>query len=282
MSAILKTKDLQVQFNTTQGIVCALKDINIQIENGKITGVIGESGSGKSVLGNAIIGLLPKNAKCEGEIWYDGYDITNLSDKQYEKIRGKEIAWISQNPLASLNPAWNIGELISESARYHNLIKVQEKQKFSERLLESLHLDKNLRKKHAFELSGGMAQRVLIASDVGLKPKLLIMDEPTKGLDERSVQAVEEIMFDLVNEGVSILLISHDLDFAARVCDQIVVIYESKILENTPAQQFFELPQTEYAKKLLRSTPKNGLQAMNHEELEKEFNRTFLQGDEHG
>ncbi len=275
MNTLLETKNLTVQFKTSNKIITAIEDVNAKIEKNKITAVIGESGSGKSVLGNAIMGLMPKNSRMSGEIIFNGKNLTQFSEKNYENIRGKDIAWIAQNPLSALNSAWNINELISESALYHKQINANHKQNFAKNLLDKLHLDNNLLKKYSFELSGGMAQRVLIATGIGLFPKLLIMDEPTKGLDSKNINAIEKIILDLVSEGVTILLITHDLEFAERVADNIMVIYEAEIVEKSDANSFFTMPKQEYCRALLQSTPKNGMNVINNTNSSIDFNGYF-------
>ncbi len=275
MKNILEIKNLTVQFNSKSGVITALDNINCNISSEKVSAIIGESGSGKSVLANAIIGLLPKNAKARGEIYFEENDLMKISEADYQKIRGKKIAWIAQNPLSSLNPAWNINELISEAAIYHRQLKRRDKNTFSQKLLAKLNLESDLISKYSFELSGGMAQRVLIASGIGLAPKLLILDEPTKGLDSRSIEAVVEIIKALKNEKVTILLITHDLDFAESVAEEIMVVYQAKIVEHAPAPQFFKQPSADYCQKLLAARPKNGLNAINQAEIETEFAKVF-------
>ncbi len=268
MEYVLEIKNLNIDFITSLGINRAVNNFNGKFKRNKITAIIGETGSGKSVLGSAIMGLLASNGTVSGEILYENsIDLLKLDEKGFNKLRGTEIAWIAQDPFSALNSVWKIDELISESSIYHRLLARKEKKNFAKSLLKKLRLNTDISSKYIFELSGGMAQRVLIASGVGIKPKLLIMDEPTKGLDEKNVIRVEELINKLKDEEVSIILITHDLELASNVADDVIVMYNAMVLEKADAKEFFINPKHKYSKALIKSMPKNGMEAINRNNI---------------
>lgn len=259
MEALWQISDLNIRFKTAAGIGYAVTDLSADIRANRVTVILGESGSGKSVLGSALIGLLPPNSLVSGSIRYKGRELLALKEREWDRLRGREIGWIAQSPHDALNPVYRSGELISEAAVRHARIVRSGRKRLAVRMLETVRLGAAVRRQYAFELSGGMAQRVLIAGGLSAEPPFLIMDEPTKGLDAPNVRQIADIVQRLSAEGKTLLIITHDIDFAASVADDIWVFYGSQLLESSPAGPFFEQPLHPYARGLLNATPARGL-----------------------
>ncbi|MGI6077350.1 MAG: ABC transporter ATP-binding protein [Fastidiosipilaceae bacterium] len=259
MSHLLSIKDLEVTFRTAEGTGYAVTDVSADLKPHQITTILGESGSGKSVLGSAIVQLLAPNASAKGSIRFQDRELTTLSAKEMDRIRGTEIGWVAQNPQSALNSVFQIGTLIAEGPIHHKYITKNEKPTFVRKILTSLRLPEKLDKQYSFELSGGMAQRVLIASGSGMVPPLLILDEPTKGLDDNNVAAVKRIIEDLAARGSTPLVITHDVDLAEELADEIWIFYGSQLVEQAPKEAFFKQPLHPYSKGLIDATPKRGL-----------------------
>ncbi len=259
---ILNVENLNVNFHTRDEIVEAVKGVDLKIKDNTIVGLIGETGCGKSVLGRSIMKLLPQNTRVEGGIFYKGEDITSLSEKKMQRLRGSEIALIPQNPSKSLNPILKIKTQLVECFRKYWNISRDEAREKSVELLHRLNFPSpnSQLDKYPHQLSGGMNQRVLAAMAMSKQPSLLIADEPTKGLDAVIRSQVVGLIRELKEvSGSSILLITHDLKVATRLCDEIGVMYGGELVEFTEADLFIDSPLHPYSKALLESLPERGL-----------------------
>jgi len=231
---LLSIQNLRVHFLTEDGIVKAVNDVDLVIDEGDTLGLIGETGCGKTVLGLSILRLLPKNARIEGKILYRGKDLLKISEEEMRKIRGKEIAMIFQNALTSLNPVLTIGTQLSEPFELHHGLK---KKNAIQKVIEMLKLvqipsPSERVREYPHEFSGGMRQRAMIAMGLACKPFLIIADEPTKGLDVTIQAQIIDLMRELTKSSMSsMLLITHDLSLATELCDNIAVMYAGEIIE---------------------------------------------------
>ena len=261
----LKIQNLRVDFLTKTGTIQAVKGVNLTVPKGKITALVGESGSGKSVTSLAVLGLLPRNGKIvEGEITAEGMEFGKLSKEQKKRWNGSTVGMIFQDPSASLNPLYTVGNQITEGIRQRQKMKKEEAEKLALSYLKAVKLPnpKQLMKKYPFELSGGMCQRVMIAIAMALKPKYLIADEPTTALDVTvQRQILSEIYRMSREQKMGILFITHDLGVVAHVADRIAVMYAGKIVEYGTAEDIFYDPLHPYTWSLLASMPDTNLKA---------------------
>ncbi|MCI6272744.1 MAG: ABC transporter ATP-binding protein [Erysipelotrichaceae bacterium] len=244
MAKLIEIKNLHTYFDTKKGLVKAVNGVSFSLEHGRTLGVVGESGSGKSQTAMSILKLFEKNQKIyDGQIIFDGVDITNFSETEMAKIRGNDVSVIFQEPMTSLNPVFTINKQISEVLMLHQGLS---KKDAEDRALEMLKLvrinnPENVNKSYPFQLSGGMRQRVMIAMALACKPKLLIADEPTTALDVTIQAQILKLMNELKKEtGTSIMFITHDLGVINQMADDIVVMYKGKIVESAPRELLFE------------------------------------------
>ncbi len=256
---LLDVRDLKTYFFTRQGVAKVLDGLSFRIGQGEIVGLVGESGSGKSVTGFSIVRLLKHPGKIvDGQILFEGQDLTKLSDDQIQDLRGRQVSMIFQNPRSSLNPVIAVGHQIAQVLRYRRGMGRAQAWQAAIDLLRTVHIPEPERRMGAYphQLSGGMAQRVMIAMAISCHPKLLIADEPTTGLDVtiefQIIQLLKE-MRDLT--GTSVIVITHDLNMAAEVCDRIMVMYAGSIVEEAPVRDFFTTPRHPYTVGLLASRP---------------------------
>src|SRR5215211_4274508 len=257
--ALLEIRDLKTHFFTRKGVAKVLDGLTFDVGKGEIVGLVGESGSGKSVTGFSIVRLLKNPGRIVGgEVLFEGRDLTDLSEDEIQEIRGKQVSMIFQNPRSSLNPVISIGEQISQVLRYRRGLSKHAAWQGAIDLLRTVHIPEPERRMKSFphQMSGGMAQRVMIAMAISCSPKLLIADEPTTGLDVtieyQIIQLLKE-MRDLT--GTSVIVITHDLNMAAEVCDRIMVMYAGRIVEEAPVRDFFTTPRHPYTVGLLASRP---------------------------
>lgn len=259
--ALLEVSHLDVGFNTQLGSVQAVNNISFQIKKGETLGLIGESGSGKSVIGMSLLRLLPMNACVKGEAFFEGKDLLTMKEKDLQKIRGERISFIPQNPTASLNPLLKNGLQVSEVFERKGQSKTNS-WKSAMKVMEHLMIrDPGLSaKKYPHQLSGGMRQRLVAGIALSLQPELVIADEPTKGLDSLTRGKTIEFFKHLEgDEDRAMLLITHDLDLAYEICDRLAVLYAGEIVEMGPAGELMDLPSHPYTRGLIKSLPKNGL-----------------------
>ncbi|GAA3754190.1 ABC transporter ATP-binding protein [Streptomyces tremellae] len=256
---LLEVRDLRVQYRTEDGPVYAAKDVSFSLDRGEILALVGESGCGKTATAMAIPRLLDHtSATIGGSVLLDGTDLTTLSEKRMQDIRGKDISVVFQEPMTSLNPAYTVGKQIGEVIRRHTgKSRAQVRERVVE-LLELVGIPDARQRAGAYphELSGGMRQRVMIATAVACDPKVLIADEPTTALDVTIQAAVLDIIARLRDElGTAVVLITHDLGVVAEVADHVVVMYSGRHVEHSPAAALFEQPQHPYTLGLLNALP---------------------------
>ena len=258
---LLNVKDLAVGFHTYRGDIHAVRGVSFSVNEGEIIGIVGESGCGKSVTSHAIMGLLPEENSfiAKGSINFAGKNLVNLSNEEWRKIRGKDIAMIFQDPMTSLNPVLTIGYQLMESIRIHGNMNNAEIRSEAIKLLQAVGISapEERLQRYPHEFSGGMRQRVMIAMALAGRPKLLIADEPTTALDVTIQAQIMELLKKLRKElNMSIILISHDLGVIAGICDRVNVMYAGEIAETGTASEIFHNPQHPYTKGLLKALPK--------------------------
>jgi len=256
---LLAVRDLCVEFATRKGPVTAVRSVNLQLAKGETLGIVGESGSGKSVTSYAVMRILDRAGRIvSGGIEFGGMQLHDAEEGMMSDLRGREISMIFQNPRAALNPIRTVGKQIEDVLiRHAQTTHDQAKAKAIE-ALERVRIRDAAQRYHAypFELSGGMCQRVVIAIALACKPQLLIADEPTTGLDVTTQKAVMELVRDLTrSEGMSTLLITHDLGLAGEYCDRIVVMEKGEVVEQQDTAKLFTAPVHPYTRRLIRSTP---------------------------
>lgn len=258
----IRFEDFSVRFPTRTGAVTAVNHVSAVFRGGRITGLIGESGSGKSVLGMAVLRLLPSSAILSGSCYYGQADLLAMDKKQMRRLRGKEISIIPQNPAESLNPMRKIGSQLTEGLTVHKLLKKRPAAGKVEALLTDFGLSSSgsIMKKYSFEMSGGMNQRILSVLGLACGPQWLIADEPTKGLDAVVCNQVYETLKKAARETTgSMLLITHDLKLAASLCEELYVLYAGNILEHGMAKEVLGHPMHPYTRGLIASLPENGM-----------------------
>lgn len=261
MKNALEIKNLMVSFGNRRNMVEVVSGVSLRVPEGKIVGVVGESGCGKTVTALSIMRLIPDppGKITGGEIIFDGVNLLELSESDIRSIRGNRISMIFQEPISSLNPVFTVGDQIGEAISTHlNLPRNKE----IERVIELLELvgipapEKRI-DSYPHELSGGMCQRVMIAMALACHPQLLIADEPTTALDVTIQAGILELINELKEKmGMSVLLITHDLGIVAEVADYVYVMYAGKIVEHASVNDLFDVPLHPYTRGLLNSVPR--------------------------
>ena len=241
--ALLEVKNLHTYFKTRKGIVKAVNDVSYSLEPGKTIGIVGESGSGKSVSAMSILQLLDGNGYiAEGEILFEGTDLTKLTQQQMYDIRGNKISVIFQEPMTSLNPVFTVKKQLSEPFMIHQKMTKKEAEKKVLEMLYAVQIPNPdaVMRQYPHQLSGGMRQRVMIAMALACKPKILIADEPTTALDVTIQAQILRLMNDLQRDnGTSIIFITHDLGVINEMADDVVVMYCGQVVEQTSARTIF-------------------------------------------
>jgi peptide/nickel transport system ATP-binding protein len=257
---LLEVRDLNVSFQTEDGLVRAVEGVNLKVGRGQSVGIVGESGSGKSVSMLTVMGLSrSRNARISGSAMFEGQDLLVASDDDLRHIRGNEIAMIFQDPLSSLHPFYKVGAQLVEGIRAHrDVSKSQAKASAIELLgLVGIPSPKERADSYPHEFSGGMRQRAMIAMALSNEPKLLIADEPTTALDVTVQAQILELIARLQQElNMALVLITHDLGVVAEVTEEVNVMYAGEVVERAPTGSIFALPQHPYTWGLLRSIPR--------------------------
>ena len=262
MEHLLEIKDLKVEFPSKAGNIHAVNGVNLYVDEGEILGVVGESGCGKSVTLSNVLGLVEAPpAVISGEICFNGENILYKKDKEFRKIRGKEIAMIFQDPMNCLDPVIRVGKQIMEMLLEHE--DMEKKQAYDEavKLLKVVGIpDPEIRmSSYPHQLSGGMCQRVMIAIALACKPKLLLADEPTTALDVTIQAQILGLLKSIRDQfGTSIIIVTHDLGVVATLAQRIAVFYGGKVVEEAATRAIFKNPTHPYTKGLIASVPKLG------------------------
>ena len=259
MEKLLEVKNLCVNFGTFGGEVKAVRGVTFDLHKGETLAIVGESGSGKSVACKTIMRILSSNGYIkDGQILFDGKDLTKISEKDMEKVRGKDIAMIFQDPMTSLNPTMTIGKQIMEPIIKHQGFSKEDARKRAIELIELVGIsDAEKRfKQYPHQFSGGMRQRIVIAISLACNPKVLIADEPTTALDVTIQAQILELIKDLQEKtGVAVIFITHDLGVVANMADRVAVMYAGKIIEYGTSDDIFYDPKHPYTWGLLGSMP---------------------------
>jgi peptide/nickel transport system ATP-binding protein len=256
---LLEISRLTVSYQVNNTWLDAVNQVSLTIPSGKILGLVGESGSGKTTLAMAVMGYLGVNGRVrEGSIRLEGRDLLGLSQAEMREVWGKQIALVPQDPVSSLNPSLTIGEQIRESLQYRAGLDRRTAREVAFELLEKVRLPDPARVASAYphQVSGGMQQRVLIAMAISLSPRLLIMDEPTTGLDVTTQASILDLLNEIVwNTGASALYVTHNLGVVAQLCNEVAVLYAGELVETAPVAELLSLPLHPYTLGLLESTP---------------------------
>jgi oligopeptide transport system ATP-binding protein len=255
---ILEVKDLRVRFRTLDGVIEAVKGINIHVEAGETVAVVGESGSGKSQTMMAAMNLLASNGEASGVVDYRGRNLLTLSKSELNKVRGRKISMIFQEPMTSLDPRYSIGSQLIEPIRHHRGLSVPEAHKEALRLLKLVQIPDPERrmKSYPHEMSGGQRQRVMIAMALANDPDILIADEPTTALDVTIQAQILMLLAELQRKlGMAIVFITHDLGIVRRFADRVYVMRSGEVVEEGEAEALFANPQHSYTQMLLAAEP---------------------------
>ena len=257
--ALLEVTDLHTFFKTREGEVHAVDGVSLLIEEGKVLGIVGESGCGKSVTALSIMGLVQNPGRVvSGSVRFDGRDLTTLSETELEDVRGMSIGMIFQDPMTSLNPTLTVGTQITETLRRHLDLSADDARKRAIELLENVRIPDAARRlsDYPHRFSGGMRQRVMIAMAISCNPKLLIADEPTTALDVTVQAGVLDLLDELRTQlNMTMMMISHNMGVVAETADDILVMYAGQVVEQAPALDLFDRPEHPYTEALLASLP---------------------------
>lgn len=254
MTPLLDVRGLSVEFPTSRGTLRALDQVSFSVRHGETLGLVGESGSGKSVACRAVIRLLPASARISGEVCFDGQDLQRLDRRRLRTVRGSQIAMIQQDPLASLNPAFTVGDQVAEALALHQRLRGRRLHEATVDMLRKVGIPAPERRMRDFphQLSGGMRQRVVGAIALSCQPRLLLADEPTTSLDPTIQLQFLRLLRDLQREfGFAMVFITHDLGIVSRVCDRVAVMYAGRVVETAPTQVLFAAPRHPYTEALL-------------------------------
>ncbi|MFG2428435.1 ABC transporter ATP-binding protein [Streptomyces sp. NPDC048590] len=258
---LLEVRDLHVEFHTRDGVAKAVNGVNYSVSAGETLAVLGESGSGKSVTAQAIMGILdmPPGRIPKGEIFFRGQDMLKMSNEERRKIRGQKIAMIFQDALSSLNPVLSVGYQLAEMFRVHQGLSKKEAKVKAIELMDRVRIPaaKERVNDYPHQFSGGMRQRIMIAMALALEPDLIIADEPTTALDVTVQAQVMDLLAELQRDfNMGLILITHDLGVVADVADKIAVMYAGRIVETAPVHEIYKRPAHPYTKGLLESIPR--------------------------
>jgi len=259
-SDTLEIRDLSVHFHTEDGVARAVDGVSLTVRPGETLGVVGESGCGKSVTALSVVRLLPEPPAvyAGGEVRWRGRDLLRLPPGELRRVRGNEIAFVFQEPMTSLNPVFTVGHQVAEAARVHRGLSRKEARREAVEALRRVGIPSPDRRvdEYPHQLSGGMKQRVMIAMALTCEPDLLVADEPTTALDVTIQAQILELLRRLQDEeGLGVLLITHDLGVVAETAREVAVMYAGRVVEQATAEQLFETPRHPYTRGLFRSLP---------------------------
>ena len=260
MSGMLDIQALHIDLGAGRNRKPILRGVDLEVPVGTVHGLVGESGAGKSMVGRAVLGLLPPAARIpRGSIVFDGIDITNLPERARRHLLGRGMALIPQDPMTSLNPAIRVGDQVIDLLRVHLALDHGPARARMLELLAEVHIrnPERVARLYAHELSGGMRQRILIASAFALRPKLIVADEPTTALDVTVQRQVLRLIKELQRSvGTTILFITHDLGVVAKICDTVSVLHSGRVVEAGPVRTLFAWPRHPYTQALFAATPR--------------------------
>ncbi len=256
---MLEVKDLHTSFFTPSGEVKAVNGMSFSLEKGKVLGIVGESGSGKSVTAYSILQILTNPGRIvSGSIRFNGQELVGMKDEEMRKLRGNKISIIFQDPMTSLNPTFTVGNQLMETILLHTDRNREQARARAIEMLSLVGISEPEKRVHqyAYELSGGMRQRVMIAMALACEPDVLIADEPTTALDVTIQAQILELMMSLQKEmGMAIIMITHDMGVIASICDEVIVMYAGGVCERGTTDAIFYNPRHEYTRGLMRSIP---------------------------
>jgi len=258
-AAILEVVDLSVRFDTDDGPVHAVDRMSFTLAEGEVLGIVGESGCGKSVTCMSLVRLLPETASIDGHALFGGVDLLSLSSRRLRRVRGREISYVFQEPMTSLNPVFTVGRQIGEVLTRHLGLSREAARRRSIELLELVRMPAPERRVDEFphQLSGGMRQRVMIAMALACDPKVLVADEPTTALDVTIQAGILDLLRDIRERlGTSIVLITHNLGVVADIADRVLVMYAGRKAEEATVDELFAHPQHPYTIGLLGAIPR--------------------------
>jgi peptide/nickel transport system ATP-binding protein len=261
---VLRVRELSVQFQTEDGPLSAVDRVDLEVRDGEVLAVVGESGCGKSVTAMSLAGLLPRTATVSGSVELDGVELIGADSMTLRSIRGREVAYIFQEPMTSLNPVFTIGRQIGEVLRIHDRVSRRAARARAVDLLRLVGIPSPERRvdDYPHQLSGGMRQRVMIAMAVACDPLVLIADEPTTALDVTIQAGILDVLRELRERlGTSIVLITHDLGVVADLADRVAVMYAGRVVETADVYELFAHPQHPYTAGLLAASPSAGRHA---------------------
>jgi peptide/nickel transport system ATP-binding protein len=267
---LLEVKDLSVRFETDEGPVQAVDQVSFTLAPREVLGIVGESGCGKSVTCMSLLRLLPETAQVGGSVVFGGVDLLALGPRRLRRVRGREISYIFQEPMTSLNPVFTIGDQIGEVVRRHLGLSRRAARARAVELLQLVRIPAPERRVHEFphQLSGGMRQRVMIAMALACDPKVLIADEPTTALDVTIQAGILDLMREVRQQlGTAIVLVTHNLGVVADIADRVIVMYAGRKVEEAPAYELFGAPQHPYTVGLLGAIPRPGERRERLEEI---------------
>ncbi len=258
--SLLDVEGLTTAFMTGRGEITAIEEVSFSLKEGEILGIVGESGSGKSVTALTIMGLLPQPPAriAAGKVMFQGQELTKLSSREMQRIRGPGIAMIFQEPMTSLNPVFSIGDQIMETIRAHENLPAATLRKRAIDMLDKVGIPSAARRldDYPHQMSGGQRQRVMIAIALACNPKLLIADEPTTALDVTIQAQILDLLMDLRDEfRMAIMIITHNMGVIAETADRVLVMYAGRVIEEAPVARIFDHPVHPYTRGLLECVP---------------------------
>ena len=263
---LLEVDGLSVRFETDDGVVQAVDSLSFSLDEREVLGIVGESGCGKSVSLMSLMRLLPTTAKVDGRAHFDGTELLTASSREIRRIRGRQVAFVFQEPMTSLNPSFRVGRQIAEVLEQHLSMTRRAANRRAVELLDLVHIPAPARRvdEYPHQLSGGMRQRVMIAMALACDPKMLVADEPTTALDVTIQAGILDLMRDIRERlGTAIVLITHNLGVVADLADRVLVMYAGRKVEEAPVEELFAQPQHPYTVGLLGAIPRPGGAAAN-------------------